>query len=83
MGIIHAYKVKYVLFKYFVYALNWNVTCLIRSAASFSEYDPFSTILSNSSPPVTLTNSFDEMSTNFVKLNKTRATQSTLMKYSL
>ena len=29
-------------------------TCLIKSAASFSVYDPFSTIRSKSSPPVTL-----------------------------
>ena len=30
------------------------ITCLMRSAASFSLYEPFSTIRSNSSPPVTL-----------------------------
>ena len=33
---------------------NLWYTCLIRSAASFSVYEPFSTMRSNSSPPVTL-----------------------------
>ena len=33
---------------------NLSYTCLIRSAASFSVYEPFSTMRSNSSPPVTL-----------------------------